>query len=395
MTNHDSHNNPLSGLAGFHQRYAPDHILEYTPEESRLLQQFENCINCGLCLAECVVLRNLASESLQYAGPRSVGISLSRSTPDFWAASDTIYLCTMCGACHAVCPVQVPIPDIVAMIRAKIPRQAADLVPKAHAALVGNLEQSGNIYGQQIDPFHVAQNDPEYVFFVGCVGSYLERESVEHTLELLQHLGVNFTTVSELCCGGPTQVAGAPIVDALVQHNLDAILSTGTNRVITSCPRCYHTLAGHPAYAGRLEVQHITHFLAGLDWEPLTDQVLTYHDPCELGRYGGEYDAVRSILRRVAPRYVELPDAREAAVCCGAGGGLRGVQTRLSIQIARRRLEQAIDAGAGVLVTECYSCLHNFYNARHSTDPIELYNLSEFLSVSMEKDKTPKEDTTI
>jgi len=381
MTNADSHDNLLSGLAGFLQRYAPDHIVEYTPEESRLLQQFENCINCGLCLAECVVLRNLATQSMQYAGPRSVGISLSRSTPDFWAASDTIYLCTMCGACEAVCPAQVPIPEIVAMIRAKIPRQAEDLVPKAHAALVANLEQSGNIYGQPIDPFQVAGKNPEHVFFVGCVGSYLERESVEHTLELLERLDVHFTTITEVCCGGPTQVAGAPMVTSLVQHNLDAILATGTNRVITSCPRCYGTLANHPAYAGKLHVQHITHFLAALDWQPLTDRVITYHDPCELGRYAGEYDAVRSILARVAPHYVELPNARDSAICCGAGGGLRGVQTRLSIQIARSRLEQAMAVGAEVVVTECYSCLHNFYNARRSSDNIELYNLSQFLNI--------------
>jgi Fe-S oxidoreductase len=59
------------------------------------------------------------------------------------------------------------------------------------------------------------------------------------------------------------------------------------------------------------------------------------------------------------------------------------VQTRLSIQIARSRLEEAMGVGAEVLVTECYSCLHNFYNARRSRDNIETYTLSEFLSVLM------------
>jgi Fe-S oxidoreductase len=386
MTKSQSPNTESPGLAGFRQRYGPDHIVEYTPEESQLLHQFEGCINCGLCLAECVVLRNLITDSTQYAGPRSIGTSLSRSTPEFWATSDTIYLCTMCGACEAVCPAQVPIPEIVAMIRAKIPRQAENLVPKAHAALASNLEQSGNIYGQQIAPFQTARKDPEYVFFVGCVGSYLERESVEHTLQLLNRLDVSFTTIAEMCCGGPTQVAGAPMPDSLVQHNLDAILATGTNKVITSCPRCYATLSSHPAYAGKLDVQHTTHFLTTLDWQPLTDRVVTYHDPCELGRYGGEYDAVRSVLRQVAPRYVEMPNARESSICCGAGGGLRGVQVRLSIQIARSRLEEAIGVGAEVLVTECYSCLHNFYNATRSRDDIETYTLSEFLSLLMNDD---------
>jgi len=370
-----------NGLDGFRERYGPDNIVEYAPQESHLLHESEQCINCGLCLAECVVLRNLATNAMYYAGPRSIGTSLSRSTPDFWATSDTIYLCTMCGACEAVCPAKVPIPEIVAMIRAKIPRQERNLVPRAHQGLESNLRETGNIYGQKIEPFPVVQKEPEYVFFVGCVGSYLERESVEHTLQLLARLGVNFTTIDELCCGGPTQVAGVPMVDSLAQHNLTAILSTGTSKVITSCPRCWATLSQHPAYAGKLEVQHVTQFLAGFDWKAMTGRVVTYHDPCELGRYVGEYDTVRAILGQVAPHFVEMPNSREASVCCGAGGGLRGVQTRLSVQIARGRLEEAMRTGAEILVTECYSCLHNFYNARRSTDNIELYNLSEFLNV--------------
>ncbi len=372
------------GLIGYFERYGHENFVEYTPEESLLVNKFEECINCGLCLAVCEILRELMTSEDQYRGPREIGTSLSRSIPDFWATSDTIYYCTMCAACEAVCPKQVPIPEVVAMIRSKISRQLPGAVPKAHVALSDALKENGNIYGQKIEPLLHPQEHPEYVFFVGCVGTYLERESVENTLKLLDRLGVSFTTIDEVCCGGPTRVAGVPGVPSLAEQNLERILSTGTNKVITACPRCFMTLSQKPEYAGKLEVIHTTQFLARFVWSVLTDAQVTFHDPCELGRHMGEYEAPRTVLGQVTSHYVEMPGCKENTVCCGAGGGLRGVFPKLSLQASRTRVEEAIGTGSEVLVTECSSCLHNFRNARRSKDNLEIYSLSEYLNRLMD-----------
>jgi Fe-S oxidoreductase len=201
---------------------------------------------------------------------------------------------------------------------------------------------------------------------------------------------VRFTAIDEVCCGGPTYVVGMPQVDSLVEHNLATILGTGTNKVLTSCPRCYLTLSQGPGYAEKLEVQHLADFLAGFDWQPMTGEIVTYHDPCELGRHRGEYDQVRQVLRQVAPQFVEMPHNRESGVCCGAGGGLRGPHTRLSRDVARGRLAEAMATGASVLVTECGSCLHNFHNARRSRDNVEIYGLSEYLNRLMQEHNTSR-----
>lgn len=368
------------GLKIFFDNYGHENIVEYTPEESQLLVEFQQCINCGLCMSACEILKELMTANEQFCGPRDIAIRLARSIPDFWTSTDTIYYCTMCAACEAVCPKQVPIPEIVAFIRNKITRQANSQVVTANTYLADNLKESGNIYGEKIEPLAHRHENPEYVFFEGCVGNWLERESVESTLKLLEKLGVSYTTIDEVCCGGPTRVAGLPMDQSLVEHNLDAILSTGTNKVITACPRCYMTLSGHPAYAGKLDVIHTTNFLAKFNWPVLTDKAITFHDPCELGRHLGEYDSPRSIIHQAFPNYVEMPGNRENTVCCGAGGGVRGIYPRLSLQTARTRIEEAINTGSTVLVTECASCLHNFRNAVRRKDDIEVYNLSEYLS---------------
>jgi len=369
------------GLTGFFERYESEHIVEYSPEENALLHQFDQCINCGLCLNECVVLRNLVSVDTEFAGPRHIGISLSRSLNEAWTTSDTIYHCTLCGACEAVCPGNVPIPAMVEMVRSKIYRQSEDATPRALRAMDANLNETGNIYGQNLEPLTHHDEQPEYVLFAGCVGTYLERESLAQTMALLTQLGVRFTTVDEVCCGGPTVVAGTPMSEELVERNLNAILASGANKVLTECPRCYLTLSRHPGYADQLDVLHTVEFLSRFDWPALTDEVVTYHDPCEIGRTTGDYDSPRKILSQVTPHYVEMPNTKESTVCCGAGGGLRGISPRLSINIARNRLEEALGAGTQVLVTECSSCLHNFRNARRSRDKIEIYSLSEYLSL--------------
>jgi Fe-S oxidoreductase len=325
-----------------------------------------------------------------------VGISLSRSVPDLWATSDTLYYCTLCGACEAVCPVGIPIPEVVEMARRKIYHQEVEVkrgedtlcpcLPQAHRTLQAHLEgEAGNIFGQPMPDWRAWERPrAEVVFFVGCAFTYWERESVQRTLSLLQRLGVDFTTVDERCCGGPSHVIGAPLAPGPAAHNLRTIEAKGTHKVLTACPRCYLTLAYDPAYAG-LEVEHTTAFLARHAPEltarrpGVTPPVVTYHDPCEIGRSLGTYDAPRQAMQAAGLTLQEMVACRELSNCCGAGGGVRGAYARLSVGIARQRYEEAIATRAEVLLTECPSCLHNLRNARRSRDTMEVANLSEYL----------------
>jgi len=374
------------GLPVFRQQYTTDYIVEYAAEESTRLPDFAGCINCGLCLARCPAVRALTTSRKagdRYPGPRDVATSLSRSVPEFWATTDVIYYCTMCGACEAVCPVSIPIPEIVTMMRGKILRQRADLVPQAHVYIPRNLAQKGNVYGVNLEAFdEFRQERAEYVFFAGCVYSRVERESITATMRLFRRLGVSFTTVDEACCGGPVDVIGAPWVESVAEHNLRQFQTAGTDKLIVACPRCYLTFTRGEPYRGKLEVVYTTELLASCDLQLAiydSQQRITYHDPCEIGRARGEYETARVVLRRIG-NFVEMSHSREMSDCCGAGGGVRGAFARTSIRMARRRFEEAQDVDAGVLLTECPSCLHNFRNARRSRDSMEVCGLSEYVS---------------
>ena len=131
---------------------------------------------------------------------------------------------------------------------------------------------------------------------------------------------------------------------------------------------------------------HIIQFLKDFDFGVQTEKRVTYHDPCDLGRHCGIYDEPREIIRKIAPNFVEMPHTRENALCCGAGGGVRGAYPKNSIGMARRRLKEVEEVDADILLTECNSCLHNFSNAKLRKQRFKIYNITQFISKLLEEE---------
>ena len=94
---------------------------------------------------------------------------------------------------------------------------------------------------------------------------------------------------------------------------------------------------------------------------------VAYHDPCTLGRYTDVYDEPRDILKMIPGlELVTMEREREEAWCCGAGGGQVICNPEWSAETAMERLEEAMNAGAEVLVVGgCPTCDLNFDMSLH------------------------------
>jgi Fe-S oxidoreductase/anaerobic glycerol-3-phosphate dehydrogenase len=349
------------------------------------------CVNCGLCLSRCPTVRALAREKQAYPGPRAMMANLVRYETELPEVADEMAMCTLCGACSIVCPACVPVPETITRARQVMSRVAPDAGPQAYQALRQAFDAPKKLF--EAEPIEGPRlEQAENVLFIGCSLPYYEREHAEGTIKLLHALGVEFTLIDEVCCGGPLDVIGANTVEALAAHNVAEMRRVGAKRIITCCPRCAEVMSTAEEYRD-FEVEHTTTLMARL--LPGTEvaarlrdkvggQQVTFHDPCERARLAGEVEHARAVLDAVGLEVNEMPRSGTFTECCGAGGGVRAAQTRTSLRMARLRVLDAVNTGAPTLLTECPSCLHNLYNGRKRKQKLEISNLSSFLGSQLD-----------
>ena len=241
----------------------------------------------------------------------------------------------------------------------------------------------------------------EVLYFVGCVSAMFPMSYgiPQGFVTLLERAGVTFTTMAEEehCCGFPLMVAGQlEQAKALIRHNVEQVRALGVPRLVTTCPSCYHMWRHtYPEVIGEelgIEVLHAVELLADVLaegrlelTEPRRSGVVTYHDPCDLGRKGGIYDAPREVIQSV-PGYtfVEMQQSREHALCCGGGGDLETFDPDLVQEVASRRVAQAAEVGANVLLSACPQCVRTLAKAaRANKTRIRVMDVVQFLEKSL------------
>jgi heterodisulfide reductase subunit D len=297
--------------------------------------------------------------------------------------SQTFWLCTVCKSCQVRCPRGISITDTMIALKEYAIRKGIN-VPAGIRALDETVTTKYNISGDDNATRQIwSENLPraplgvqplrrtaEVVYFVGCVGSFYPRVySIPQSLvQILERSKVEFTTMGgdERCCGYPLYVAGLKDhLTELARHNVQQVREVGARRIIFTCPSCYYAWAHlYPEVAdvSGIQLQHAAEFLAelladgNLTLGPV-EEIVTYHDPCDLGRKSGVYDAPREVLARIPGLELREMDAcRENALCCGGGGDVEITDPTVSTGVAERRVAQVAATGARYVVSACQQC---------------------------------------
>ncbi len=362
------------------------------------MMEMEACTHCGECIAACPTFAEAQNEEIHplqkinrtksfwkadYLGFLARLFGIRPATEEGLAAyGQGVYQCTLCARCHVVCPVQIDTRPLWISMR----EQLVDwnLYPEAFDTLRDRVTNQYNISGddnasrliwsenmERVPENLDRHKGAETVYFVGCVGAMYPRVySVPQSLvQILGHAGESFTTLGgeEWCCGFPLEIAGmGQEVRALARHNVEAMHAIGARRLVTTCPSCYHTWAHrYPHILGEslgFQVLHATELLADLVDRGKIElrgfpQAVTYHDPCDLGRTSGIYDAPRQIIQAIPGiQFNEMADHREMSLCCGGGGDAEMANAELTAAVGKRRIEQAQETGANVVISACQQC---------------------------------------
>jgi len=210
----------------------------------------------------------------------------------------------------------------------------------------------------------------EYLFYVGCVGSYDERgrKIAQAVSRNLIRAGVSFGILGERepCDGNEVRVLGeSGLFEYLAETNIALFRQLGVRKIITLDPHAFNAFRKeYPAFGGDFEVLHYSQVFSRLiesgNLKPGNFAArVTFHDACYLGRHGGEYEAPRNILRAIpGVELVEMRQNRANALCCGGGGGnfFTDILGGEGDSPSRIRVRQALETGAEILVVSCPQC---------------------------------------
>ena len=83
------------------------------------MQEALRCISCGACMNHCPVYQNIGGHSYGWVYPGPIGAVLTPNFVGLKNALDLPQAATLCNACGVVCPVKIPLPDLMRHLREK------------------------------------------------------------------------------------------------------------------------------------------------------------------------------------------------------------------------------------------------------------------------------------
>jgi len=240
---------------------------------------------------------------------------------------------------------------------------------------------------------------PSYLFWVGCAGSFDDRQKkVTRALcEILQKVGITFAVLGkeEACTGDPARRAGNEFLYQMqAQTNIQTLNMYGIQKIITTCPHCFNTIKNeYPALGGNYEVIHHTQLLAELIEQGKikasdeSSEQVAFHDSCYLGRANDIYEAPRTIISGLQKELKELKSCKTNGLCCGAGGAQVFKEPEPgAIDMQVRRAEEIVASGAKKVALACPFCmvmLQDGLNKTGKEKEIQLVDLAELVQKSI------------
>jgi Fe-S oxidoreductase len=343
------------------------------------------CVECGRCQVNCpawgagkalnpktIVLQ---TQEALLAGERDKKLGVLYNEEVLWQ-------CTTCGACENQCPVGIEhLPILIGSRRGLVSNGDA---PAYLGAMYNHLERRSNIWGlgydqrtkfvqsAALETFDPARHD--VLVWLGCAGSFDAdfQKSLRSLFDILRARGVSFGVLAkEKCTGDPAKRTGNEYMfQELANANIEDLKAAAPKTILTSCPHCVKTIGNdYRKFGYEVEIVHSSVYVEALTRDLVGsakasaerqggEEIVTFHDPCYLGRYAGKVDEPRALLTRFGADIKEPERNRDNPYCCGAGGGLlfADKEEEPGSRISDVRFKQLRATGANTVVTACPFC---------------------------------------
>lgn len=342
---------------------------------NKFQETIKACSSCLMCRHACTVGNVTMRDTNLPRGKALLLLAIQKGFQD-WdeRAVEVVYQCTNCHLCREWCPPGWDIAPLMLAARAEVVE--AGLTPAAALQIRQNYEGYGNPYGEaqtQIEDLIKGLSKSEaaeVLYFAGSSVSFRRPEIAMAAISIFEQCGTAFTMLEdEPDCGEMLYVLGFQSeAKKSALRTLNAIRTSGARVVVSSDPTCIETFRhGYREWGVEvpedLQFLHMSEFLSNaiasgtLKLAGVVDGVVTYHDPCSLGREMKVFEAPREVLAAIPGLHLrEMRLNREHSPCCGNGGGVPATFPEIASGAGANAGALILETGADILVTSCPSC---------------------------------------
>ncbi|MFH0915214.1 MAG: (Fe-S)-binding protein [bacterium] len=292
------------------------------------------------------------------------------------------------------------------------------LNPKLERALELRAGTPGPLLHTRLAKHETGGSDgrPRVGYWMSCGYNYVLPDVGEATVRVLERLGMAVEVLDNCCCGLAAHGYGDREAAAkLARDNLQRLGDLDRfEAIVSECGSCSghlkeypEVLADDPVWVERAtrlkeKTRSFSEFVAerggmapllvdrstgvaaseataaeAATAETATQTVVTYHDPCHLGRrYQNVVSQPRQLLQSLPG--LTFREATESDACCGAAGTYGVLHPETSATIIERKMGFIRDTGASVVVTECPSCMMQLsFGAQRAGLDVSVLNISQ------------------
>ncbi|NJP37351.1 (Fe-S)-binding protein [Alkalicoccus luteus] len=335
---------------------------------------------------------------------------------------EELWGCTTCRNCEDQCPVANEHVDKIIDMRRYLVLTEGKMDPDTQRTMK-NIEKQGNPWGinrkerenwregrEDIDVPTVREmkkreEEFEYLFFVGSMGSYDNRSMkvAQSFAKIMNEAGIKFAILGnkEKNSGDtPRRIGNEFLFQELAAANIQEFEKNNIKKIVTIDPHTYNTFKNeYPDFGLEAEIFHHSELL--FQWiqegriKPTyeVNEQIVYHDSCYLGRYNDVYDPPREILKAIpGVKLVEMERNRENGMCCGAGGGMMWMEEDTGTRVNVARTEQALATSSSMIGSACPYCLTMMSDgtkAKEVDEDVQTLDVAEILERSIVKKEEP------
>jgi Fe-S oxidoreductase len=382
--------------------------------ERDLNEALISCEKCHFCNTVCPVVDTRVTQG-PFGINRAIyyGLQWNEFNEEL---RDLVYSCTTCNKCVDMCKKvsrALPLVEIIEKAREfLLVEKMAGPMPE-QVGVLKNMHVRGNPWGnpshertqwaEGLDiKFASKDNKVDVLYFVGCASSYdAQGQKIAKNLsKILKQAGISFGILENETCSGheARRMGETGLFMYLSEANMEMFKQAGINHIVTGDPHSFYSFTKeYPDRGNGLKVQHYTQFLNELIDDgrlKLTEKLnktVTYHDPCYLGRHSEIFKEPRKLIQSIpGVTLVEIENNKQDSDCCGMGGGRMWMELPKGLissqAIAEKRVHQALDTGAEILLTACPFCnitLNDAVKSLEKEGTIKVMDITELIAMSL------------